>query len=590
MQNEKAIKHYQEGMAHYRNGKLANAERACKKAIKINPRYADAHNDLGNVYLKMGRLKESFNAYRKALNLAPDHPMLLNNLGNVLMAQGEYEKALNWLNKSVELDPDNAATHCNLGNTFRSLGESRKAVAAYRHAIELNPRQGSYCLNLGGVLIELEEFDEAVECFNQVLQLNPEDQKAYLGLGKARNAQGNLDQAVASYQKAISIDPANAKCYRGLGGAYGDHGETDKAISALQKALEIDPKSIPAYQELTRNKKFIEADADVKAMESLFSMKEITDTKKGYLAFSLGKAYEDLGEFDKSMEFVTRAARLKRNSFDYSIANSSKEFDRIKQVFSADFFSEYADVGDPDRTPIFVLGMPRSGTSLVEQILASHPAVFGAGELNNITTVYRSLEKSIDSPKSSTFPEALIGLGPDELANLGKQYVASIRKYSAQATFIVDKMPHNFLHIGFIRAILPNARIIHCTRDPLDNCLSLFKTEFQKGHLYSYDLCELGQYYKLYRELMDYWKTTLPGFIQELNYEDLVSHQEEQTKRLLQYCELPWDDACMNFHRTRRKIKTASNAQVVRPIYQDSVKLWTRYESYLEPLISTLNG
>ena len=590
MQNEKAIKHYQEGLAHYRNGKLADAERACKKAIKINPRYADAHNDLGNVYLKMGRLKESFNAYRKALNLAPNHPMLVNNIGNVLMAQGEYEKALNWLNKSIELDPDNAATHSNLGNTFRFLGESRKAAAAYKQAIELNPHQCSYSLNLGGVLIELEELDEAVECFNQVLQLDPENQKAYLGLGKALNAQGNLDQAVASYQKAISIDPANPNCYSELGGAYGDHGETDKAISALRKALEIDPKLIPAYQELTRNKKFTEADADVKAMESLFPMKETTDTKKSDLAFSLGKAYEDLGEFDKSMEFVTRAARLKRSSFDYSIEESSKYFDRIKQVFSADFFSEYADVGDPDRTPIFVLGMPRSGTSLVEQILASHPAVFGAGELYNLLSVYRSLDKSIDGPKSNTFPEALIGLGPDEFANLGKQYVASIRKYSARATFIVDKMPHNFLRIGFIRAILPNARIIHCTRAPLDNCLSLFKTDFRKGHPYSYDLGELGQYYKLYRELMDYWKTTLPGFIHDLNYEELVSHQEEQTKRLLQYCELPWDDACMNFHKTRRKIKTASNAQVVRPIYQDSVKLWKRYENYLEPLISTLNG
>lgn len=590
MQNEKAIKHYQEAMAHYQNGKLADAERSFRKAIKINPRYADAHNDLGNVYLNMGRLKESFNAYRKALNLAPNHPMLVSNIGNVLMAQGEYEKALNWLNKSVELDPDNAATHCNLGNTFRSLGESRKAVAAYKHAIELNPRQSNYCLNLGGVLIELEELDEAVECFNQVLKLNPEDQKAYMGLGKARNAQGNLDQAVASYQKAISIDPANAKCYSELGGAYGDHGETDKAISALQKALEIDPKLISVYPELTRNKKFIEPDADVKAMESLFSMKEITDTKKSDLAFSLGKAYEDLGEFDKSMEFVIRAARLKRNSFDYSIEKSSKKFDRIKQVFSADFFSEYADVGDPDRTPIFVLGMPRSGTSLVEQILASHPAVFGAGELNNITTVYQSLDKSIDDPKSNAFPEALIGLGPDDFASLGKQYVASIREYSAQAAFIVDKMPHNFLHIGFIRAILPNARIIHCTREPLDNCLSLFKTGFHKGQLYSYDQCELGQYYKLYLELMDYWKTTLPGFIHDLNYEELVNHQEEQTKRLLQYCELPWDDACMNFHKTRRKIKTASNAQVIRPIYQNSVKLWTRYENYLKPLISSLNG
>jgi tetratricopeptide (TPR) repeat protein len=589
MRIEKAQKHYEEGRDHFRDGKISDAEKAFKKAIKHNSRHADAHNDLGNLYLQKGQFKEAFNAYRKALALAPDHPVLLNNIGNVLVQQGEHEKALHWLNRAVKIDPDNATAHCNLGNALGCLGDNARAAVAYRRAIELNPRHAFYYLNLGQVLIELDELDDAVECFTEVLKINPGEQNAYLGLGKARNAQGDLEQAVACYQKAISIDPTNAKCYRGLGIAFEDHGEADKAIAALHEAVEIDPEEISAYPILVRNKKFITFDADMKAMESLFSRKDNTDAQKSQLAFSLGKAYEDLGRYDKSIEYVIQAARLKRRAFDFSIADTKAKFDRIKDVFSRDFFSSFPDLGHPDRTPIFILGMPRSGTSLVEQILASHPEVFGAGELNDLAIVYQSLDNTFDRLRGDSFPEALVGLDPEEYANLGKQYIARIRKRSSAATFITDKNPLNFQRIGFIRSILPDARIIHCTRDPLDNCLSLLKTDFQYGQPYSFDMSELGEYYILYQELMEYWKSTLPSFIHDFKYEDLVANQEDQTNRLLQLCGLPWADACMDFHRTRRKVRTASNAQVSRPIYQDSVNLWKRYENFLEPLISALN-
>ena len=589
MRIEKAIKHYEEAKAHFRNGKLRDAERAYKKAIKINPNHADAHNDLGNLYLQKGQLKESLNAYRKALAVASNHPILLNNIGNVLMMQAEPGKALNWLNKAIEQDPENATAHSNLGNAYRSLGDNVRAVVAYRRAIELNPDQVFSFLNLGAVLIELNELDEAIECFNQALKIDSENRDVYLGLGKTRNAQGNLDEAVACYQKAISIDPGNVKCYRGLATAFEDHGETGQAISALHKAVEIDPESVSTYPILVRNKKFTEFDADIQVMETLFSSKGMTGLQNSQLAFSLGKAYEDLGEFDKSIEYVIEAARLKRNSFHFSLSETGEKFDRIKKVFSADFFSDVTGMGHSDQTPIFILGMPRSGTSLVEQILASHPDVFGAGELNDLSLVYQSLDKTIDRSQPDSFPQALIGLEPEVYADLGRQYIASIRKHSSQSIFITDKLPHNFQRIGFIRTILPEARIIHCHRAPLDNCLSLFKTDFHKGHLYSYDMSELGAYYTLYRGLMDYWRTTLPGFIYDLKYEELVANQEEQTNQLLQLCGLPWSDACMDFHKTRRKIRTASNAQVNRPIYQASVNRWKRYESYLEPLISALN-
>jgi hypothetical protein len=290
------------------------------------------------------------------------------------------------------------------------------------------------------------------------------------------------------------------------------------------------------------------------------------------------------------MEFVIKATQLKRNSYDYSVAESREQFDRIKEIFSPGFFSNHRDIGNPDRTPIFILGMPRSGTSLVEQILASHPDVFGAGELNDLWKVLTSIRTSEKEKQLWIIPEGLIELDAGVFADLGKQYITRIRKFSASAKFITDKMPHNFLRIGFIRAILPNARIIHCTRDPMDNCLSIFKNLLKNGHGYADNMPELGQYYRMYLELMDYWRVTLPGFIYDQSYEDLVISEKEQISRLLQHCGLHWDDACLDFHKTRRKIKTTSNAQVRRPIYSDSVKLWTRYEKQLEPLKAAIYG
>jgi len=579
-----AIKHYEQGRMLHQKGELSSAERAYKKAIKINQNFAEAHNNLGNVLLDRGRLKEAFNAYQKAVKLLPDHPMLLNNVGNVLQLQGDNEKALSWLDKAISQDPDYADAYNNQGNALWSLGKDLEAVAAYKRALELNPKHADSCRSLGFILLEREELNDAIDCFNQALKINPADNDAYEGLGRAQSELGNLDHAVTAYHKAIAIDPANAEYYRKLGKAFSDHGEIEEAVSALRKALEINPGYAEVYLALSKSKKFTEYDDDIRAMESLFSKKGIPDEDSIHLAFALGKAYEDLGNYDKSMEFVIKATGIKRNSYDYSIAESQEHFDRIKEVFSPDFFSNHRDSGDPDRTPVFILGMPRSGTSLVEQILASHPDVYGAGELKDLGKVLASIRTSDQEEQSEIIPQGLLELDARAFADLGKQYIARIRKYSASAKFITDKMPGNFLRIGFIRAILPNARVIHCTRDPMDNCLSIFKTHLKHSHGYANNMSELGQYYRMYLDLMDYWKDTLPGFVYDQSYEELVGSQQEQVSKLLQHCGLDWDDACLDFHKTRRKVKTASNAQVRRPIYNNSVQLWKQYEEQLEPL------
>lgn len=589
-QQRSAEKYYEDAVVFEDKGKWANAERAYKKAIKINRHFVEAHNNLGNVLLHQGRLKEAYNAYRKALKILPDHPMLLNNVGNALQLQGENEKSISWFEKAIEQNPNQADAYNNLGNALLALSRQREAVAAYKQAVRINPGLADTFHSLGAVLFELNELEQAIENFSKSLRINPAAEKTCLALGKAYGMLGDLDQTVAAYQKAIDIDPRNAKAYVELGKAFSDHGDIERALESFRKALEINPDYAVAYQSLSKNKKFTEYDDDLCAMESLFSKKGISDGETIDLGFALGKAYEDLKVYDKSIEFLIEAARLKRDSYDFSISESQAQFDKIKAMFSLEFFSDHVDSGDPDPTPIFILGMPRSGTSLVEQILASHPDVFGAGELRDLRSLVESIITTDNNDLPALVPEELLRLDAAAFADLGNQYVAKIRRFSADARFITDKMPHNFLYIGFIRTILPNARVIHCTRDPMDNCLSIFKNNLGKGHPYANNMSELGQYYRMYLDLMDYWRESLPGFVYDQSYEELVDSAEEQVRKLLQHCGLEWNDACLDFHKTQRKVQTASNAQVRRPIYKDSVQLSTRYGKHLEPLRAAIYG
>jgi len=654
MQNQKAVKYYEQGTILQQKGKLPEAERAYRKAIKTHPKFVEALNNLGNVLLDRGRIKEAGVCFGKAQKLLPEHPMLLHNLGNALQLQGENEKAVRWYQQAVALNTGFVGTYINLGNALRMLERFQEAVTCYRRALEIDPQHADSYTNLGGVSIDLGDLDAAVinfkhalaldpshleanyglgnalgergqteaaiNAYRKVIAIDPEYEPAYIALGNAFNAMGDIDAAIQTYNQALKFDPQNKNACNGLAQALSDQGETDAAIDTYRRVIEIDPGNKEAYnglakvlsdmgeidaaigiyhqsleiepqahvyRSLTKNKKFSEYDDDLRAMESFFAATAISDEDKMHLAFGLGKAYEDLRQYEKSMDFILEANRLKRATLDYSMAESQESFANIKASFSAAFFAQREGIGNPDQTPIFILGMPRSGTSLVEQILASHPNVFGAGELSDLARLTR-LTGNADA--SFKFPAGITDLDAPTLAELGQQYINRIRHYSSDARHITDKMPHNFLYIGLIRTILPNAKVIHCSRDPMDTCLSLFKNYFSQAINYSYDLTELGLYYNLYRELMTHWHVTLPGFIYNLGYEELVTEPETRIRSLLGFCGLPWDENCLDFHQTRRKVRTASNAQVRRPIYRDSVKLWRRYEKQLQPLRLVLDG
>jgi len=504
--------------------------------------------------------------------------------------KGEFSMAEECCRKVLEDTPYNADANHLLGIiASQHKGQNYLAVQFIKRAIQLNPHNVTAHNNLGIAFRELNMIDEAVACFRKALSLEPNNTDAFHYLGIALQESNRLDEAVASYRKALAINPGLVNVYRDLGNALKQIGKTDEAIATYRRVLAIKPDSAEVYRSLSTVKKYREYNDDIRSMEELYDRQDLPDDQRMHLGFALGKAFADIKQYDKAFGFLAEGNRLKRKSYYYSIKSEHDFFERLKKTFSRSFLAAHQNIGNPDATPIFILGMPRSGTTLVEQILASHPHVYGAGELE----ILADLIENLCGPDGydAKFPECIADLNSQEFKNLGTQYINKIRQHSAEALYITDKMPHNFLQVGLIKVILPSARVIHCLRDPMDNCLSIFKTYFGiKGtHAYAYDMTEIGQYYKLYQSLMEHWERVLPGFMYNIRYEELVADQQSQTRSLLKFCGLPWSEACLSFERNNRTVRTASHAQVRQPVYTNSVKVWKHYGDQLEPLHKALS-
>ena len=320
-------------------------------------------------------------------------------------------------------------------------------------------------------------------------------------------------------------------------------------------------------------------------MEQAYAKSATNDEQRMHLAFGLGKAFEDLHQYEKAFSFFAEGNSIKRRSYSYTVDDRGNFFKKLEEVFDSSLFAKHQGTGCDDETPLFILGMPRSGTTLVEQILASHRHVHGAGELR---TLKRIVTSCFDKGKVAEFPESIRQVDSADFEHPGFEYIQAIRKHTPDARFITDKMPENYKYIGLIKLMLPGAKVIHCRRDPVDTCLSIFKTFFTVMHEYSHDLGELGRYYSFYCRLMEHWHSVVPGFIHDVQYESMVVDQAGQTRALLEYCGLEWDDACLEFHKSDRPVRTASAEQVRRPIYKGSVQLWKRYETQLAPLLERL--
>jgi hypothetical protein len=442
-----------------------------------------------------------------------------------------------------------------LGNAFRALGQLAEAVASYETAIAKKPEFAAARNNLGNTLQALERPDDALAQFEAAVAIEPDFAEAYDNIGKALTGLGRLADSRQAFENAVKYAPRRASFYHSL---------------ALSKQFSIGDPHLAALESLARDIGALRIDERI------------------HLHFAFAKALADLGQYERSFQHLLSGNLLKRRRIGYDEHAELGTIERIRSVFTAQLMHPRRSVGDRSRVPIFILGMPRSGSTLVEQILASHRRVFGGGE----RPAMRMAVEGLAGPQGSEelFPEVVPTLAPEQLNQIGKRYIAELRKAAPTAHRITDKLPVNFRFIGLIHLALPNARIIHTHRNPIDTCLSNFSILFAENHQpYTYDLGELGRYYRAYEELMEHWRAVLPpDAMLEVQYEDVVADIENQARRIIAHCGLEWDDACLAFHTVSRPVWTASARQVRQPLYSSSVGRWRPYKDLLRPLIEAL--
>ena len=574
-------------------GKLDDAASSFRRALKIKPDYAEVHSNLGLALIALGQPDAAVASCRRALEIKPDFADAHNNLGTALVELGKVDAAIESYRRALQLKPGNAGMHSNLGLALIALGQPDAAVASCRRALEIKPDFADAHNNLGTALVELGKVDVAIESYRRALQFKPDFADALSNLGAPLRETGDLAEAAECYRRALEIDPDHIGAMLGLARLYMESGDIEGAEKQLSGILEISPDNLGARclsAELKKVQLGDENFASLSAIENAVRSGRLTLPPKDQIAlnFALGKCFDDIGNYENAFAHFAEGCKMKRATLRYDADQKSKFFDDIMRVFGRETIGRLKGGGDLSDVPIFVLGMPRSGTTLTEQIIASHPQVHGAGELPDLGVI---AQRDTDGT-GRTFPYNIATIDGTKLASWGRDYVAGLQRRAPEARHITDKMPANFLDIGLIYLMLPNAKIVHVNRNPLDNCLSCFMQLFGNNYQeHTYDLAELGRYYADYARLMQHWRNVLPpGAFLDVQYEDVVKDLETQARRIIDFCGLDWHDACLEFHKSRRTVRTRSVMQVREPIYRSSVERWRSYEKFLGPLLEALDG
>jgi tetratricopeptide (TPR) repeat protein len=610
------------GVAALQRGRHEAAVGLIGQALAHKPDYVEAHNNLALALQAQGALDQAVAAYRRALSLAPEDPEIYINLGLVLQAQDKFAEALVVYRQALALRPHSAEIHYHLGNTLKDQGQLDAAIAAYRQALvlkpdhveahnnlgialedqgkpgeavaaykkilKIDPGRAMVHYNLGNALQRLDQLDAAIAAYRQALVLKPDHVEAHNNLGMALEEQGKLDEAAAAYKRALAIKPDFAEAYNNLGNVLINLGQIGRAEQSYREVLRHKPDSGSAYSCLVRTKKYPTKDhEDARSMLALLDTPALGEADAMHLHFALGKIFDDSGAFEEAFAQYREGNRIRHKTSRFDAREHTSFKERVIRTFGTKFFSQRGGYGSSSELAVFIVGMPRSGTTLVEQIIASHPQAHGAGELKTLPDLSRGLGARLKS--SSSYPEVVSALDRDTSRVLAAEYELVLKQRADNAAVrITDKMPLNFMHLGLIALLFPKARVIHCLRDPLDVCVSIYFQLFRSGNDYAYDLADIGAYYRQYRRLMAHWREVLPLQTLELGYEDLVSEQERNTQRLLEFLGLPWDERCLAFHNNPRPVQTASAWQVRQPLYKSAVNRWRNYEKYLGPLLQTL--
>jgi tetratricopeptide (TPR) repeat protein len=580
-----------------------------QRALQIAPKRIEVRNNLGNAFLELAQYAEAAGCYRAALQIKPDDAQILCNLGNAQRLLGLLDEAMASSRRAAALDPGLSVAHNNvglifaarrqreeavasyrqalrlnpryvdvlnnLGNVLRELGARREALALYAQAAELDPKRAESHCNLGNILVELGRIEEGTECFRRALVLRPDWPLAHLSLATALRLQRRPADAESSCRAALAIDPNYVEAVSLLGELRADLGHFSEAQELFQRAVAINPDFAFAFSAMAAHRKMTSGDAAwLKGAETLLA-KRPTLADEINLRYALGKYFDDVGHYDEAFDHYRRANELsKRYGRGYDGAKLARRVDEIVRCFDTAFVGRGQPLAASSELPVFVVGMPRSGTSLTEQILASHPAASGAGELTFWDAAYDAYRQA-----------ELEGNGGGYLSKVTGDYLGRLTASSGGAQRVIDKMPANFLYLGLIHAAFPRARIIHMQRHPIDTCLSIYFQHFFNMGPYANDLDDLVHCYGEYRRVTDHWRTVLPATaLLEIPYEALIEDQEGWTRRMVDFIGLPWDPKCLEFHETERVVSTASKWQVRQKIYAASAGRWRNYEKFLGPL------
>jgi tetratricopeptide (TPR) repeat protein len=570
--------YYNMGNALQEQGKLKEALEAYKKTLTIKPDYAKAYYNMGNALKEQGKMEEALEAYKKTLTIKPDYADAYNNMGATLKEQGKLEEALEAYKKTLTIKPDYAEAYYNMGVTLKEQGKLEEAIVVYKKALTIKPDYAEAHYNTGITLQEQGKLEEALVFYKKALTSKPDYAEAYNNMGVILQEQGKMEEATQAFKKALTIKPDYAEAYNNMGVTLRQHGEMEEDIQAFKKALTIKPDYAEAHRNLSNVTNYKSETAQISEVKSLLKRIDLSDPDRCHLLYTYAKMQEDLGDLRSAFESYVAGGSLRQKLLRYEFTQDEHLFGRIKQT--AQHFKDLTlDVtGELIRPiPIFILGMPRSGTTLVEQIISSHSEVTGAGELDYVEQFGGQLAAGTKAPR----------LG--DLAVFRNRYLARLAKRADGQTFLTDKMPQNFIYIALICAAFPEAKIIHVQRNSKATCWSNFKHYFaSKGLGYSYNLGDTVRYHRLYKDLMHFWDQSYNDRIYSLDYDELTENQEPETRRVIDYLGLNWEDACLAPQENKRSVKTASSQQVRQKVYTGSSQTWRKYAPFLDGIFDQL--
>ncbi|MDE0128483.1 MAG: sulfotransferase [Gammaproteobacteria bacterium] len=602
------------GAVRLAQGDITAAIEHLTRAVRHAPGFLQAALDLARAYRQAGRLDEAIECLQDCCAQAPDNAEAWELLGDALVERGETLAGRDAFRRAAAADPYRQAIATALEALRR--GDRRAAERTFRGILKQRPDHVAALVGLANIALDANAADDAERLLLHAVKLTPNMDTVWRGLARVHSERADYNGAEAAARRALALAPDNADCWTMLGTVQAWGLRPERARASFERALELKPhqprvalslghvlKTIgdraaceqayrraadldpglgEAWWSLADLKNYAFRDAEIRQLESGIAMRHPDPAQQAAFHFALGKALEDRGDHDEAFAQYAAGNAVKHAQDPFDSAALTERRQQIEAVFTREFLASREHRSPAAATPIFIIGLPRSGSTLIEQILASHSAVQGTMELPQIQNYTREMDAR------GGYPEVLTDMGPAELDALGERYLRETDPYRGGATCFLDKMPNNFFHVGLIHLMLPGALFIDARRHPLDCCCSLFKQNFARGQTFSYSLEVLGAYYRDYLALMRHWDIALPGRVLRVHYESVVDDTEAQVRRLLDHCGLPFEDACLRFYETKRPVRTASAEQVRQPINRKGIDSWRRFSTHLEPLEKAL--